>query len=548
MSKFIKEPFPLLKPLLFLCLLVWCYPMFGGNEDNMRQLLKEGESLYNSADYRGAIRSFSELFTLAEKVNDISMMCHAQYNLGVAYMGICDTGSAMSHFKEAYELLSQGAENPKREVEILSGIGGVYFMEGDYAEAYKNLEIASKIAKENNDSVMQLNNILNMALISNKRRDFKTSERLIADARRSKSLSSQYKVRLKEVEAESYILRDMWQQADSVALTVLNSADSVYGNKGLMYVYLMKSANHRLAPNEALRISGKAHKVIDLANKPYYFYQLSEAYKIAGDYSKALAAKDSMTFYKDSLDNLNNRKIIEDSRIALEIKTQQLEIDKKLAKTKSQTMIAISLSCIFLLLLVIAGLVIYYQRQKNRERQETLRLRIAKEQKERELAEERMKETELLSDLQEEMYRKELEHKNMEIKANAMFISSRKSLLEEIISYLDKFEDRGALPEIKRLRQHLSRMLHNEGMDRKEFMNNFDAIDPEFSRTLLEIHPNLLQSDLKFLSLIKMNMSMKEIGAVLNINPDSSKRRKIRLSKKLGLKSSAELYPYLLSI
>ena len=43
-------------------------------------------------------------------------------------------------------------------------------------------------------------------------------------------------------------------------------------------------------------------------------------------------------------------------------------------------------------------------------------------------------------------------------------------------------------------------------------------------------------------------MQTKDIAALLNITPDSCKRRKIRLSKKLGLETSSDLYSHILGI
>lgn len=77
---------------------------------------------------------------------------------------------------------------------------------------------------------------------------------------------------------------------------------------------------------------------------------------------------------------------------------------------------------------------------------------------------------------------------------------------------------------------------------------NFEAADPDFARRVLERHPALLDSDVRFLSYVRMNMQTKDIAALLNITPDSCKRRKIRISKKLGLETSSDLYSHILGI
>ncbi|MDE5796390.1 MAG: hypothetical protein K2H75_04715, partial [Muribaculaceae bacterium] len=160
----------------------------------------------------------------------------------------------------------------------------------------------------------------------------------------------------------------------------------------------------------------------------------------------------------------------------------------------------------------------------------------------------RIHETELVARHKHEILQKEIERQNTQLQANAMFVSSRNQLIEDLLKYIDNIKSEDDLPEIRNLRKHLGRMLGNDSKDREEFMMNVEAADPDLSRRLLAAHPDLLQSDIKFLGYIKMNMSMKEIAAILNVNPDSCKRRKIRIIKKLGLASSADLYAYLLHL
>ena len=42
-----------------------------------------------------------------------------------------------------------------------------------------------------------------------------------------------------------------------------------------------------------------------------------------------------------------------------------------------------------------------------------------------------------------------------------------------------------------------------------------------------------------------MNLSNKDIASLLNITPESCKRRRIRISKKLRLDTSAHLFDYI---
>jgi len=52
-------------------------------------------------------------------------------------------------------------------------------------------------------------------------------------------------------------------------------------------------------------------------------------------------------------------------------------------------------------------------------------------------------------------------------------------------------------------------------------------------------------NDIRFLSYLYMNLSIKEISSLLNITPDACRKRKERIAKKMGLQETAELFPYL---
>ncbi len=57
-----------------------------------------------------------------------------------------------------------------------------------------------------------------------------------------------------------------------------------------------------------------------------------------------------------------------------------------------------------------------------------------------------------------------------------------------------------------------------------------------FQRKLKDRHPALTPYDLRLCTYLKSNLSTKEIATLLNITPDSVKKAKHRLRKKLLLK------------
>lgn len=80
------------------------------------------------------------------------------------------------------------------------------------------------------------------------------------------------------------------------------------------------------------------------------------------------------------------------------------------------------------------------------------------------------------------------------------------------------------------------------------FYSNFEKIYPNFSNALKKISPNISANELKLCALIRLNLSSKEIGQLLNITQDSVNKARYRLRKKLGLTSNDDIFTTLLNL
>ena len=196
---------------------------------------------------------------------------------------------------------------------------------------------------------------------------------------------------------------------------------------------------------------------------------------------------------------------------------------------------------------MIAFTAVRNQKAKTRHQSQILVLEKEKRQREKQMAEERMKSVEMEARYRQEMMNQSLEQKQRELSATTMFVSSRNELIEDLLNYLNNETDIKSVPAVKTLIIHLRHLL-KENNEKENFLVNFEAANPGFMQHLQSLHPDLLPSDLRFLAYVRMNLQTKEIASLLNINPESCRRRKIRLSKKLNLDSSSELYNYIIGM
>ena len=154
-----------------------------------------------------------------------------------------------------------------------------------------------------------------------------------------------------------------------------------------------------------------------------------------------------------------------------------------------------------------------------------------------------MHETELIAHYQMEIMKKEIERKKKELAITTMFVASRNELINELIQSVNLIDQSKDHQQLAALSNHLKQLLKDSDQQ-KDFLDNFEEANPDFIQSLRIKHPTLSVSDIRFLAYIRMGRTMKEIATLMNIEPESCKRRKNRLSKKLELDTAADLYHY----
>lgn len=519
-----------------------------GREIGMRKQLTEavqlGDKAYAEGRMADAIKHFTSAANIAEMEKEYSKQCLAYYNIGVCYFSLLDNGEALNYYRQALELCEKHHLSAIRKMEILHGISGVFFGMGDYVKSKQIVKETYRLARKVKDTIMCEHSAFALALISNKERRFDFTERYLKEAATYGSITRE---RRDVTRAEALYMQKKYSELKTLCLSAIREPMSLEADKGLLYTYLIEIANAEKDYIGATAYIDSCLRFTGISNRVEMFRCISDTYEGLGDFSRALAYKDSAAVFSDSLARLNNRQLIANSNVKLEVLKFRMEKEKEISVMRQRTRVWIFIACTFFLLLVVAVMMVWIQKQRSAHRRQIMQLRIEREKEKKKLTEERMKETELIASYKQQLMRQELEKRNMEISAKSMFLTSRNKLLQDLLKYLDKADGARSIPELRQLSFHISRML-SDNDDEKNFMKNFEAANPDFSQKLLARHPDLLQSDLRFLAYVRMNMTMKEIASILNINPDSCKRRKIRLSKKLELDSSADVYSYILSI
>ncbi|GAB4424890.1 MAG: hypothetical protein OHK0039_42330 [Bacteroidia bacterium] len=181
-----------------------------------------------------------------------------------------------------------------------------------------------------------------------------------------------------------------------------------------------------------------------------------------------------------------------------------------------------------LLLLLAAGSYAYTMRLR-RNRAERLRLKAEHE----------------AGLLRADMLAREIAFKNRALTTKAMHIAQKNEILADAARQLDQVLTQDPQHrELRKLRSFLEQVLHRED-HWEEFVLHFEQVHPGFFERLRTRWPRLTPYDHRFAAYLRMNLSNKEIAALLHATLRAVDTQRYRLRKKLELDTSEDLVAWM---
>ncbi len=302
---------------------------------------------------------------------------------------------------------------------------------------------------------------------------------------------------------------------------------------------------HRYRSQVALKNNNSRSTRIELTSslvylKEYYdplyteeaHQELSEIYEQLGNYEQALVHWKMANSIKDSLYTTKRDQQIEELSLIYETEKKDAEIlllnkSNELVKAKNKSL-WIGLG----LLVLLGGFIVYHLVQKRKREQKILIQENKIEIEKRRVIE------------------KELEYKKRELTAKALQLARKNEFLNQLGSEVKELHSQLDVT-VNKTSNRISRMIQRateSSSEWEDFAKQFSSIHQSFIDTLIKRHGSLSKTDLRISSLIKMNLTSKDIASVLNISSEGIKKARYRLRKKLDLKSDVGLQEYLLSI
>jgi Flp pilus assembly protein TadD len=446
-------------------------------------------------------------------------------NIGANYYKLSDYGEALENYLLAYDIALSYLDTTQ-EMVVLNNIGILFYQENNLAEAEKYFLKAYTLAHKNTDSFKMGLYAVNLGLALNSAGRLEDARAYLQKALPLLQNHQNVLLQGRYALAENYYLSDEHKNAKEELLrlipelTTLEFIEQKASGLLLLSKIALSEANIKKA-EEFAALAQSPHNSLD--TQINIFQHLSNLNYREKKYELASKYKDTVIILKDSLYHLKSSSQFEANRVKFAMRNYEIEMIEKTKNYEAERkMLYASFSAIVFIILVIVWT---WRNAHIRDKQKKI---IAERNQ-------KIKMLELES---------ELEAKNRTLAVKALNMSNRNEVLQEVVQNIKEQVDLSNKPEVRKYVAILNKQIKKD-KTKDDFLIHFEETNHGFLSSLREKHQNLNVNDIRFLSYLYMNLSIKEISSLLNITPDACRKRKERIAKKMGLQETAELFPYL---
>ena len=515
-----------------------------GNSDSARMLMRQAVDAAVQHDYRRSSALLFRARSEAEKSADYEQLFWVYTNLGINQAELLNYADALQHFSKAYQIAIDHLDN-RKVLSIRNNIAGLYMMNHENAKALAEYMGIYNDVKGKKDSVFIGGCALNIATLQLSEGKYAKALPYIVEAERMLGHNIENKATLTELRVD-YLLGI---HQPSIAYNLVQQVMVKYN--ALAPLPEMQLLHARTAQaigrvDEAV-VAGQGvlrARNVNLSMKREVFTLLSALYTQQGNYPKALACKDSVVWATDSLASVTGQKLFEARQIQFDIWQKQQEIDNYQSRHRLE--LALTLTAIVACCILVWAL--WVQKRNNRQQHRLSALELEREQERREALQARLTAEQVAMEAEQAASHRTIEQRSRELMSKALQAANRSDAIRELLHALDdnvvlhQVDD----PVLKRTIANLRHQL-DSSVEWKDFTTYFEQANAAFIQSLKRNHPTLTANEIRYLSLVYINLSPKEIALLLNITPESCKKKKQQVARKMGLTDPKMLYYYLVN-
>lgn len=289
--------------------------------------------------------------------------------------------------------------------------------------------------------------------------------------------------------------------------------------------------NKRNALSNILKAIDYLPAIVDPQQQMNAYEDVSEIFGILDQPTNALTYWKKAEIIDDSLFTLKRDQQVEELNLIYETEKKDSEIT---LLYKNAQIDSLRKKALWggLLALSLLSLVYIYNIQQKRKREKVLY------EKEQELSLEKSKNLEL-----------ELELKQKELTAKVLQLASKNEFLGELKSEVNLLQST-VDSEVKTISQKISKKIQYDKSDDEmwtQFSKEFSSIHTDFIDNLSTQFGPFSKAEIRLISLLKMNLSTKDIANILRISVNGIKKAKYRLRKKIELPTEKNLQTFIVS-
>lgn len=525
--------------LCALCLAV-CHavPALAATSDKARQLVRQAANAAVHKDYRQSSALLFKARSEAEAAADYDQLFWVYTNLGINQAELLNYADALQHFTKAYQIATEHLDE-RRVLSIRNNIAGLYMMNHEQNKALAEYTKIYTDIKGGTDSVFTGGCALNIATLLTDKHQYAQARPYMEQAELLLGRYAENRAALVTLRTDYLLGTGNTEGAYRLVADAQTKYPALQHNADILYLRA-RTALMRALADEAVA-QGRlalAQPGVDLSMKRAIFELLSQAYSMQQCYEQALACKDSVVAVSDALSNLTGQKLYEARQIQFDIWQKQQEIDNYKKRH------ALEMALLVVVLIASGALVwaLVVKTKNARQQRKLAHMELEHEQVQREALQQKLANEQA----EQEQSRRTIEQRSRELMSKAMQAANRNDSLRELLHTLetDSGLDLDKRPELKRTLAALRHQLDST-VEWKDFTTYFEQTNGQFLQQLKHLHPTLTANELRYLSLVYINLSSKEIALLLNITPEYCKKKKQQVARKMGLTDPRTLYAYL---
>lgn len=514
------------------------------NEALCDSLLVQGIKESENKNYIQALELLNEAQEIALQDNNHTLLFWIYSNIGICYAELLDYNTAIDNLSQAFDIASKHLDE-RYKFSVYNNIAGLYMIDKQYDKVLEQCMPAYNAAVARGDSLFVggcatniANASINLGMMEQTAEYLEIAEEMLINY--PAELAGLY-----ILQADYYRVIGDYQEAYNRGLKAINAA--IKYEKTAMIpmakITLARTMYDFKDYNSAIRHAKEGlGQTANIEEQRKLYEIIAQCYYDLSHYKQACIYKDSVALITDSIKEIHKELQFSNANIKIELLKKRNELEQYRLRTHtSYIILSLGILASFILVWALINQII-----KNRQEKEISQLNIEREKQQHQLLENQLKEQRTQALMEEERYKHEIELRDKELMSKAMIVANRNDIVTNIVEELSKsqyFKETNNTA-LKQTVSQLQRAIDNNEAW-QDFSTYFEQRNDAFIAALRDKHPKLKANEIRFLSLIYINLSTKEIASLLNITPEYCKKKRQQLAKKMGFENTKSLFTYL---